>query len=73
MKVEVNGDIVKAIRKLSKMKFISGTSSSEVKKSKIFQKKTTLRRQRVLAKILKISEFKKQNSFNYRKQAAILK
>ncbi len=60
MKVTVNGELIKAVRKLSKMKSIAGTSSAAIKASKIFKKGTTLRGEKKHAKRAKIRAFKKQ-------------
>lgn len=59
MKVVVNNDLTKSIRKLSKFKSMAKTVSAAIKQSKIFKKDTTKRREKILAKKAVIRDFKK--------------
>ena len=60
MKVLIHNDmdIIKAVRKLSKLKSISGVTSAIVKQSMIFKKGTTIRREKILQKHATIRAFK---------------
>jgi DNA-binding Lrp family transcriptional regulator len=58
MKVLVQNELTKAIRKLSKLKSMAGITSAVVKDKLVFKKKTTLRRIKKLHKLSVIRNFK---------------
>ncbi|MFN9115098.1 MAG: hypothetical protein ACK5XN_33990 [Bacteroidota bacterium] len=58
MKVLVQNDPIKAIRRLAKLKSMAGITSTAIKESLIYKKGTTKRREKLLSKRRVIRSFK---------------